>query len=66
LAVARQRSEAPFEVAAHARERRRAALGEGVEDQQPADVHVRGGIGVLELEERRVERRQWRGRGHGR
>jgi hypothetical protein len=62
LAVARQGVEAPLEVAAHAGEGGRSAAGQGVEDQHRTDVHVGGGVGVLELEEGRVERRQ--GRAH--
>ena len=39
-------------------ERRRAAVLARVEDHHSADVHVRALVGLLELEEGRVERRQ--------
>jgi hypothetical protein len=55
LAVARQRVEALVKVRAHLLESGRAAPGRGTEDENAADVHVRGMVGVLELEERAVE-----------
>ena len=57
LPVARQHVQAVFEVLAHLSDRRRPAAGERVEHERPADVHQRAVIGLLELQERRVERR---------
>ena len=64
LAIARERVEAPVEVAAQPRERGCAAVRERVEDQHPSDVHVRSDVGLLELEEGRVEWGERLGRRH--
>ena len=57
LAVARQQLQALFEVLAHLPDRRRPAAGERVEHKRGADMHQRAVIGLLELQERSVERR---------
>ena len=57
LAVARQQLQALFEVLAHLSDRRRPTAGERVEHERGADMHERAVIGLLELQERSVERR---------
>jgi hypothetical protein len=44
-------------VLAHLPDRRRPTAGERVEHKRGADMHQRAVIGLLELEERSVERR---------
>src|SRR3954447_10711859 len=56
LPVARQCPEALSEVGAERREVGRTLPGRRFEDEHAADVHVRGLVGLLELEEGRVQR----------
>ena len=55
LAEPRQAGEASVEVCPHALEARRALPGRRLEQHHCSDVHVRALIGLLELEEGRVE-----------
>ena len=57
LPVARQQVEAPFEVFAHLPDSRRPTAGQLGEQKRSADVHHGAVIGLLELQERSVERR---------
>ena len=57
LPVARQQVETPFEVLAHLPDRRRPTAGKRREQKRSADVHHGAVIGLLELQERTVERR---------
>src|SRR5580700_3420481 len=64
LPVARQQVQALFEVLAHFPDRRRPTAGKRLEQKRSANVHHGAVIGLLELEERSVERRQLIIRGH--
>jgi hypothetical protein len=56
LAVARQLVQALFEVLAQLTDRRRPTAVERVEHERGAEMHQRAVIGLLELQERSVER----------
>ena len=55
LPVARQLSQPGHEVLAELLARRRATVRPRIEDHDRADVHVRALVGLLELEERRIQ-----------
>ena len=58
LAVARQQVQALLEMLPHLPDRRRPTAGERIEHKRGADMHQRAVIGLLELQERSVKRRQ--------
>jgi PAS domain S-box-containing protein len=58
LGEARHRPQALGQPRAHGGQRRHAAVRGRVEHHRPADVHVRGVVGLLDLQERAVERCQ--------
>ena len=64
LPVARQQVQALFEMLAHLPDRRRPTAGKRVEHKRGADMHQRAVIGLLELQERSIERRQLVVAGH--
>ncbi len=57
LPIARQQVQALLEALAHLPDRRRPTAGKRVEHERPTDMHQRAVIGLLELQERSVERR---------